>query len=316
MFVPPHLSTTIQNFFTPLNPYSFKADFFKIEEVKINKDDKEKVKLENVWFYGISSKRYVLYTIDDKGNINILKHSLHGLGHLSNPFKTNKKEEKENWQKRIWLDILKLHYGQITELDLINEYQEMYAIRSLTVSTPNIMNRFKRINENKPYNQQIKPFNFFLVGEGTKKSEKGVIKPISPYNTDPQTIVYEPFIDYNTCKILQGIEYWKPLQDVIFNYINHPESKYDGDIGILKRKHIKPDKIIRLGKEANKIEPNKNNPTIYLNPTEIEEEIRQTTPKEAKKKGINKMTLWKIKKRLQEGKPLNLRTKNLQKLCN
>ena len=47
MAVPVGLATIIEDFFIPLNPYSFKTSIFKI--------DKEKR-----WFYGICSKRYVV----------------------------------------------------------------------------------------------------------------------------------------------------------------------------------------------------------------------------------------------------------------
>lgn len=48
---------------------------FKIE------DDGKDIPLHDVWFYGMSAKRYVLYDYDGK-EITIRKHSAHGLGHL------------------------------------------------------------------------------------------------------------------------------------------------------------------------------------------------------------------------------------------
>lgn len=53
-----------------------------MELFKIETDD-NKIPLDNVMFYGISAKRYCLYSIvDDK--IELLKHSTHGLGYLKN----------------------------------------------------------------------------------------------------------------------------------------------------------------------------------------------------------------------------------------
>ena len=60
---------------------------------------------EDVCFYGISTKRYALYTYENE-TITLVDHKLHGLSHLTNPY-LNKDDD---WQKEIWKDILKLHY--------------------------------------------------------------------------------------------------------------------------------------------------------------------------------------------------------------
>ena len=77
MAVPKECVKDIQDFFQPLNPYNFDKPLFKEEK-------------EDVWFYGISAKRYVLYTKEgDKITIkdgDERAYSLHGLGHLLNPF--------------------------------------------------------------------------------------------------------------------------------------------------------------------------------------------------------------------------------------
>ena len=109
----------------------------------------------------ISSKRYALYNLKDN-KIEFMEDErsfkLHGLGHLTNPFPKN----IEDWQAQIWEDILSLHYGYITELDIEDKYSGVYAISKLTVSTPMVLARFKKLNENKTWDQQIKPFKLFL----------------------------------------------------------------------------------------------------------------------------------------------------------
>ena len=30
------------------------------------------------------------------------------------------------------------------------------------------------------------------------------------------------------------MQYWKPFVDVLWNYVNHPEAKFDGDVGVLR----------------------------------------------------------------------------------
>ncbi len=74
----------IQDFFRNLNPYGiYIEDMFKVED---NRSEKKKVPriidLRNILYYGIFAKRYVIYDFDKNGDIEILKYSSHGLGHL------------------------------------------------------------------------------------------------------------------------------------------------------------------------------------------------------------------------------------------
>ncbi|WMW23199.1 hypothetical protein RE476_05045 [Methanolobus mangrovi] len=41
---------------------------------------------------------------------------------------------------------------------------------------------------------------------------------------------------------------------MIIEYANHPEPKFDGDVGILERRHVYADSVIYIGKESNNIE--------------------------------------------------------------
>jgi hypothetical protein len=94
-------------------------------------------------FYGISAKRYCLYDINN-GNIIIRKYSTHGLGHLLNID-----------DEQVWKDILIKNF---------RGYSDKIAVSQITVSKPSILKRFKKMNCNKPFEKQIKPFNFMLVG--------------------------------------------------------------------------------------------------------------------------------------------------------
>ena len=103
----------------------------------------------------------------------------------------------KDWEAEIWEDILKLYYDLITEQDIEEKYSNLYAISRLTVSTSNVLNRFKTINQGKAWNEQIKLFNFFNVGFQTIEEDGNVVKPLAPFSKDPQKIVYESFIDYH-----------------------------------------------------------------------------------------------------------------------
>ena len=78
------------------------------------------------------------------------------------------------------------------------------------------------------------------------------IKPLAPFKKFVKDAVYDEFIDYNAKnnKKLRGKEYWKSFWDIFEEYLRHPESKFDGDIGVLERKHVIVTDIKHIGKES------------------------------------------------------------------
>ena len=303
IFIPPEHSQEIVEYFQPLNPYSLDIDLLKPEKV-------------NMWFYGISSKRYALYTYEN-GNIKFMEHErsfkLHGLGHLTNPFP----KAVNDWQAEIWEDILKLYYGIILESDIERKYSSFFAISRLTVTTPNVLNRFKRLNKNKSWKHQIKPFNFYLVGFQTIEENGKAVKPLAPYSSYPQSIVYDPFIDYETGDFKKGSYYYKQLNRTIIHYINHPEAKFDGDTGVLERKHIHAKGLVYIGKEANNIDEQAldvKKAQEFVNENAVYDFILQLTPDKARSLGIkHRSALAYLKKKAKEGE-LNFKSGNVRKI--
>jgi len=304
VFVPPDQAQDIIDYFQPLNPYSLDIPLLKPEK-------------EDMWVYGISSKRYALYNYEH-GNIKFMEnersYKLHGLGHLTNPFPNSVKD----WHAEIWEDILKLHYGQIIEQNIEEKYSNLFAISRLTVSTSNVLNRFKAINQGKVWSEQIKPFNFFNVGFQTIKEDGNAVKPLAPFSKEPQKIVYESFIDYQTGEVKEGSHYFKPLSRTILQYVDHPENKFDGDIGVLKRKHIHVDNVVYIGKEANNIDEQAlkvKEAQVFINQKEVKKKILALTPMEAREIGIMyRSTLKKIKDKIISGEKINLNAKVVEKL--
>ncbi|NPE29446.1 hypothetical protein HNV12_16100 [Methanococcoides sp. SA1] len=303
IFVPPEYAQEIIDYFQPLNPYSLDIDLLKAEKV-------------DVWFYGISSKRYALYTYENE-EIKFMEgersFKLHGLGHLTNPFP----KAVDDWQAEIWEDLLMLHYGLISELDIEEKYSGLYAISRLTVSTANVLHRFDTINKGKEWKDMIKPFNFYLVGFQVAEEDGKAIKPLAPYSNDPQKIVYEPFIDYGTGEIKEGSHYFKPLSRTIGQYVEHPEAKFGGEIGILERKHVQADSVVYIGKEANNIDEQSldvKKAQEFINKQEIMNKILITSVAEARKLGVPKTTLWDMQERIRETGDLNLNTKGVRRL--
>ena len=152
MIVPSKYTDALQKFFYPLNPYDAE-----------NKKDVQVFEIEkkNVGFYGISAKRYCLFTIDENGKrvVDEKKTSSHGLGHLLNPFsvKMNLDEKEEGWHKEIWTDILDSEYGDVTIDELQDKYENKYALQKLGLSKPSLVKRLSEFNKGKDYHNQVKP---------------------------------------------------------------------------------------------------------------------------------------------------------------
>ncbi|WP_342305897.1 hypothetical protein [Methanolobus sp. ZRKC5] len=111
--------------------------------------------------------------------------------------------------------------------------------------------------------------------------------------------------------------YWKPLSDVFLDYINHPEAKFEGEVGILERRHLKPSGCVYIGKEANKIEMQElesNTVEMYHDIEKIREFVIGLTPAEAREIGIKyRSTLKKLKDRVKE-EDFNLNTKEMRNI--
>lgn len=98
-------------------------------------------------------------------------------------------------------------------------------------------------------------------------------------------------IDYKTGEIKQGSQYFKQLSITIIEYANHLESKFDGDIGTLERKHVLADSIICIGKKANNIN------------------------EQAEALGVSRSTFQGIKKRIRESGDVNLYTPAVKRVA-
>lgn len=306
VFVPPDKAQEVVDFFQPLNPYNLDIPLLKPEK-------------ENLWFYGIASKRYALY-YHQEGKISFMEgersYKLHGLGHLTNPFPNS----VDDWHAEIWLDILKWHYGKITGIEIDEKYADFYSISKLAVSTSRILKRFEKLNKGKSWDKQIKPFNFFLVGFQAIKENGKAVKPLAPFTKDYQSIVNKPFTDYQTGETKQGVQYFKPLSETILQYVEHMESKFDGNTGVLKRKHIHAEGLVYIGKEANNIEDQPlevTKPQIFVNMEEKMQKILELTPRQARELGVEqRSTLKRMKDRIKKAGTINLTTKEVKKLLN
>ena len=93
------------------------------------------------------------------------------------------------------------------------------------------------------------------------------------------------------------------------------ESKFDGDIGILGRKHVQADSVVYIGKEANNIDEQAldvKKTQVFINENWIAQEIVKLSQKVAEEWGVDRKTFQTTKKAigdtLRKGEKINLFT--------
>jgi len=254
MAVSPRHWVQLQSFLQPLNPYNSTEPLLKLEYDERD----ESGNLPDLWFYGISAKRYVLYRmVKDKPVLVKDGWSSHGLGHLLHG-NGDDPDVREKWETQLWTRIIETAKGKLSEAALSEEYAGEYAVSKFAVTKLNLHRRLKAINRGKGYSSQIKPYNFVLVGQPAESGKDEPIHPITKFTKNVEAAPFQSFIDYNTGRrYTQGTQlYWKPLSTVISEYIDHPETKFQNghQSGTLKRRRLRVTKISYIGKEANVIE--------------------------------------------------------------
>ncbi len=285
IMVSPKHATEIQEFFQKLNPYENNVQIMKIE-----KSDDGKL-LENVLFFGISSKRYTLFEHDNIENrFDIHKFTSHGFGYLLDVD-----------EKRWWHDILAMHYSPERKQEILDKYDNQYAVSKMSITTPNVLKRFSK----------LRPFNKILVGAGCKADDNGnVVIPTLPYldAKSREYIQYIGFTDYTTGEKYSDSDaslYWKPLSEMLEGYVGHKETKSGGDTGLLPRLRMKIDRnlIKYVGKEVANLDASNvlgisedsDSCTVYDN---LEEKILNIRPKDSHKFGISRSNLISLQKRI------------------
>ncbi|MDH3203133.1 MAG: hypothetical protein OEL81_00450 [Nitrosopumilus sp.] len=302
IMVSPKHASEIQGFFQKLNPY----ENDDVQVFKIEKSDDGKL-LDNVLFFGVSSKRYVLFEYDDaKDKFNIHKFTSHGLAHLLDV-------DAEKW----WQDILAMHYSPENKQEILDNYDSKYAVSKMSITTPNVLKRFSN----------LRPFNKILVGAGCKTDENGnVVIPTLPYldAKNRECIQYMPFTNYTTGEKFPDsadtIPYWKPLSETLDDYADHREAKSGGDVGLLPRLRMKIDKnqIKYVGKEVANLDVSNvlgvtqnESCTVYDN---LEEKILDIRPRDSHKFGISRSNLISLQKKIRENGVLKLHKKTIEKI--
>lgn len=143
-------------------------------------------------------------------------------------------------------------------------------------------------------------------------------------------IPFMEFLDYKTGKkypnndSLEPQDYWKDMKSVLNDdYIEHKESKYEGDIGVLKKRHLTINKnsIRYIGKESNELEQSqvfgvsKDDTVQYVNfQKRLREIIETLTLEKALEIGISRREFFYLKKKIWNSPPIMLKQKTLDLL--
>ena len=259
--------------FASLNPYDRAVvpdSVLKIEGDNYYPTTKRRRQL---YCYAISSKRYALFVLDRKGAPTLTKWSEHGLGHLSNP--TDLDSNDREWIPQIWLNIIRRALGLRTQP---LPFENRPAVGRISISSPAVMRSLESLNEGRPYDQQLKPFNFLLTchvrvfGHPTGVDAKR-FHLIAPYDKSPKRWTKIEWIDQYSGQSYRitteghhgarGVAGVKTYGEVFEEYEWHPESKcadasgepaHKQTIGLLQRRHVSVGQIIYIGRESNQLE--------------------------------------------------------------
>lgn len=273
----------IVDWFSDLNPYAFGGSILKSETVNQSLDGNGK--LQSLYCFAVSAKRYALFNMGSDGKPILRKASAHGLGHLRAPYTdTNpaigivRPVDKlssigvELWQHDLWIKIIEAAFSKKpNRVDLsYHSALQLPAIRRYAATSPAMKRWFIGHNERCSYAEQVKPFNFLtalsmrknivdeqLIDNSAKRCSKPAdLKPIAPFTNDPSIAAATAF-DRTSGELIPA-EKFGTYAESLAQYHLHPENKFlNGDFldtGMTLRRHVQATGICNIGKEANDLE--------------------------------------------------------------
>jgi hypothetical protein len=255
------LVTRIDN----LNPYDRDAvtePMLKVEKVNLSNE-----KQRELYGYGISAKRYALFSKTADG-IQIEKVSAHGIGYLFPPKQGfDKKLEVHVWVREAWDYILR---GVLRLPRTEPEWFRLPAVMRFTINTPEVLKALQLRQAGLPYPKRIKPYSFGLLAITKKIKEGDPITPIAPFTDDLSNVLNGNWInmhDEKPCRLAlagEGLPGEVEVQTygwIVGTYAWHPESKSlapDGTLcseltaGLLKRTPVIAGGFNAIAKETDR----------------------------------------------------------------
>lgn len=264
----------VQGWFDALNPYAVKGPLLKIEDVNYVRDETGCDQLEPLYCLAISAKRYVLFNRGAEGAVTIRKASGHGLGHLMDPFsdppevtsRWMKSVGAPRWQAALWERVIAATEGPSpdqVDLSGLAGFGEVARSR-YAATTPALLAWFAAYNEDRPYAQQVKPFNFMLSlqvrsGLDAAAADPACLRgsgqtprPIAPFTRDPVEAAQMAFDRITGAPV--SPDALRSVARSLVRYHLHLEEKFEGDAGVLARRRVRAVGLRYIGKEAHDIE--------------------------------------------------------------
>jgi hypothetical protein len=239
-----------------LNPYDRTKvpDILKNETAETNAGDQ-------VYGYGVSAKRYTLYTYADGKPVVPEKidgkraYSEHGLGLYLPPTGDN------DWMRQTWQHIVDEAHGLKPEYP---EWCRYPALIRSAISSPHVMRSLRKFNHGKTYRDLVKPFGFVLMAttftfRPGQLIWKKAARLISPYSRNPDDWLHQKWQNlenHKTAAVKLEHKNVKTMLNVVKEYRHSPESKSEGTTGVMTRRTIGVLSIIHTGKESNKLDDN------------------------------------------------------------
>ena len=265
--------------------YEKKGSIFKIEDANylIASDSK----LEPLFCYCISSKRYVLFNVGPSGEAVIRKASAHGLGHYLAPYEAENAPRSipapsvsleeigvDRWHYDLWHTVVRAALeGHPDQVDLsYHSGLSEPAVSRYGATTPKLLGWFKLHNSGREYGDQVKPHNFLIAFQGRqhvtetdgepwtpkrgRPRKPSPVRPVAPFNRNISEAAEVAF-DRETGKRIES-DSLITYAEALAQYHLRPESKFiNGDFfdrGRTERRHVIAVQILHIGKEANKWE--------------------------------------------------------------
>jgi hypothetical protein len=258
----------IRQRFSVLDPARSGETILKLESENYCRDSEDRKQL---YCFAISAKRYRLF--NELNRPELRKGSAHGLGHLLSPLPPG---DPGSWIDLVWTNILeKAIGGSAVDYDWLDRP----AASRISATTLLMLHAFRRYNEGKDYQEQIKPFNFLISAyvapfghpEGVDPTKFHLVAPWADYPAHYEQMEWYDLGSGQIQSIMttddlgaSGKVLVKTYRTVIDQYELHPESKSLGPygeicrgttVGLLRRRPIvSSGRPTYIGKESNRLE--------------------------------------------------------------